>query len=126
MFQIAGEQHGKQAGWDTGYEMGHQRGLELGRELGQHRGRVATLLELYAAQPAIASDRMRSTLNKLNAKLQAITLDDPLDQQCFDELEDVRAKMRMVDVWIRSSSNRASSASGSVSQPIRGGLGIDF
>ena len=54
--------------------------------------------------------RMMSTLRRLKEKLAAISLDDPLNQQCFDDLDDARAKMRMVDVWMRSARNSGGSS----------------
>ena len=33
--------------------------------------------------------RMLSTLRRLNEKLASISLNDPLDQQCFDDLDEV-------------------------------------
>ena len=53
---------------------------------------------------------MMSTLRRLKEKLAAISLDDPLNQQCFDDLDDARAKMRMVDVWMRSARNSGGSS----------------
>ena len=53
------------------------------------------------AHADFAPDRMKSALLRLEALLGSITLHDPRDESCFDKLEDARAKMRHVDVWLR-------------------------
>ena len=45
--------------------------------------------------------RIRRTLGRLDTSLAAVSLDDPRDQKCFDDLEDIRAKMRLVELWLR-------------------------
>ena len=104
--------HGEAAGHADGRALGERKGLEIGREVGRYRGRVATLLALYAAHPELASARMRSTLNSAAESLGRISLEDPLDQGCFDLIEDVRAKMRMVELWLLGGSRRGLEADG--------------
>ena len=106
----AGRDHGRQAGEEAGRELGLQKGLELGREVGQYRGRVDALLAIAHAYHGFASDRILSTLIRLQPALAAIKLDDPLDQKCFNELDDIRAKMRMVDLWLKGLRSRVSGA----------------
>jgi hypothetical protein len=53
---------------------------------------------------------MRTTIHRLDAKLSGLSLVDPLDRQAFDELEEVRAKMRMVDVWLKRPRGKIGSA----------------
>ena len=128
----AGIARGKEVGHAEGHALGVQKGLELGEELGRYRGRVAALLAIYTAHPELASDRcvapecvcpslpsphllipttsprrarasrMLGTLRRLDETLGRISLDDPRDQRCFDELEEARAKMRMVALWLRA------------------------
>ena len=56
------------------------------------------------------SRRILATLTRLHTLLATIKLDDPLDQRCFDALDDVRARMRMVDVWLKGRSKAGSDA----------------
>ena len=122
--------HGEAEGHADGREIGVQKGVQIGREVGQYRGRVTTLLAIYSAHPELASERcaahrgtariahprarshecvcvpsrrMVSTLTRLRESLSSISLDDPLDQRTFDVIDEVRAKMRMIELWLRGS-----------------------
>jgi hypothetical protein len=66
---------------------------------------------------------MRNTLATLSESLAAISLDDPLDQNCFDALEDARAKMRMIDIWMRGPPLMPADASAGAGARQRGGSG---
>ena len=48
----------------------------------------------------LALVRILATLTRLQAILDTLTLTDPTDQKSFDQLEEVRAKMRMIDIWL--------------------------
>ena len=52
---------------------------------------------------------MRRTLVTLQSTLAALRL-DPSDAACFESLEEVRAKMRMVDSWLKGGRARATGA----------------
>lgn len=133
MALLAGLEHGRAQGEEAGEVVGYNKGLELGRELGRYRGRVAILLAFLSAREGLAPERcdsaifgptalacvsaipaeissplralrIRGTLTRLAEALAAIRLDDPLDQDAFDALDDARAKMRLVDVWLRGPS----------------------
>ena len=64
----------------------------------------------YSAPRVAVSRRILATLTRLHTLLGTIQLDDPLDQRCFDALDDVRARMRMVDVWLKGRSKAGSDA----------------
>jgi len=49
---------------------------------------------------------MRRTLTAVQSRIADIRL-DPSDEACFEALEEVRAKMRMVDAWLKGSRTRA-------------------
>ena len=104
---LAGEQHGHANGYEAGYELGKSKGLELGRELGQYRGRVAMLRVMCDAHSDFAPDRIRSTLARLEVLLASISFTEPRDEKCFDDFEDARAKMRMLDVWLHGPTGMA-------------------
>ena len=125
---LAGVARGEQQGKAQGFELGQSKGLELGRELGHYRGRTEALLALYAIHPDRCTDRcadalaaqasnrasrltrctarpgrlrrMRRTLTAVQSRIADIRL-DPSDEACFEALEEVRAKMRMVDSWLK-------------------------
>lgn len=134
---VAGLARGEQQGKAQGFELGQSKGLELGRELGHYRGRTEALMALYALHPDRCTDRcadvlaarrprapsdarpltccttrachrcrMRRTLTAVQSRIADIRL-DPSDEACFESLEEVRAKMRMVDSWLKGSRTRA-------------------
>ena len=97
--------------------------MELGRELGHHRGRSGALLALCQAYPDRCTDRCAALVEASGAcaltrgacpglgrmlrtlvtihSLTTSTKLDPTDEACFEALEEVRAKMRMVDSWLK-------------------------
>ena len=52
----------------------------------------------------LPAHRLLTTLKRLQVNLAELTLDDPLDQASFDQLDEIRAKMRMIDVWLKGAS----------------------
>jgi hypothetical protein len=96
-----GVAHGRQRGSAAGEPVGREKGLELGAEVGHYRGRVEALLAIYASGSA-PSSRILKTLHALRELLAGLSL-DPQDQAGFDVLEDVRAKMRVVDLSLGAS-----------------------
>jgi len=137
--QLHGREKGQEAGWELGYQKGHELGLELGQYRGRvdtllaisaahtgfasarcasvpnHGSRGFTRLARrrhgsHGAPRVAVSRRILATLTRLHTLLATIKLDDPLDQRCFDALDDVRARMRMVDVWLKGRSKAGSDA----------------
>ena len=62
-----------------------------------------------------AARRIHTTLMYLTEALAAIRLDNPLDQRDFNALDEARAKMRLVEVWLRGQTGLLVSSPGSES-----------
>mmetsp|Transcript_35533 Transcript_35533/g.82966 ORF Transcript_35533/g.82966 Transcript_35533/m.82966 type:complete len:134 (-) Transcript_35533:384-785(-) len=98
--RTCGFDHGRKEGFREGYDYGVAEARQLGAELALCDGRTAMLLAVYEQRPHLCSDRMRKTLHAARSLLSQLKIDAD-DDKCVEQVNDLRAKMRMIDIMLR-------------------------
>nr|XP_011433839.3 protein LTO1 homolog [Crassostrea gigas]XP_034332594.1 protein LTO1 homolog [Crassostrea gigas] len=91
----AGLNVGRQTGSQEGWKLGWQQGSAIGSEIGFYSGFCGILLEKL--KDVDNKQRVCKVLQGILATLDDLPLTDPTNQELFDKLEMVRAKVKQVN-----------------------------
>mmetsp|Transcript_4545 Transcript_4545/g.9835 ORF Transcript_4545/g.9835 Transcript_4545/m.9835 type:complete len:137 (-) Transcript_4545:237-647(-) len=95
-----GVEHGRSDGFNEGYAYGKAEGQQLGAELSACDGRTAMLLAVFEQRPLLSSERLLKTLVAVRSLLSRLKIDSE-DDTCVELVNEIRAKMRMLDILLR-------------------------
>ncbi|XP_056015996.1 protein LTO1 homolog [Ostrea edulis] len=91
----AGLTIGKQTGSQEGWKLGWQKGSAIGSEIGFYSSFCETLLEKLKDDEK--KQRVCKVLQSVVRLVDTMPLSDPTNQELFDKLEQVRAKIKQVN-----------------------------
>jgi hypothetical protein len=95
-----GEQKGAQEGHVEGYNFGVAKGRQIGEELGHISGLVEYLLHVHEKGDSKIpwTDRLVKNLESLRDLLTQFPYDRPNDDEYNTQLENIRAKYKLLDI----------------------------
>ncbi|XP_078322439.1 protein LTO1 homolog [Crassostrea virginica] len=91
----AGLDVGRQAGIHEGWRLGWQKGSAIGSEIGFYHGFCELLLEKIKDDSK--KQRVCKALEGIMTAIEELPASDPTNQELFDKLDKVRAKVKQVN-----------------------------
>ncbi|XP_062586253.1 protein LTO1 homolog [Saccostrea cucullata] len=91
----AGLSVGRQTGYQEGCKLGWEKGAAVGSEIGFYSGFCGILLEKFKDDDK--KQRVCKVLQGVLRLLEELPLIDPTNQELFDKLEKIRAKIKQVN-----------------------------